>query len=235
MMTADIVPTPLSIWNWGFKHWSGVLKQVTRDEIRLNLMPTAKASVSGEGIIFNKMRYSSDKAITEGWFEKARKQRWSETIQFDPRDVNHIYIGREKFYLTERDEAYKNFRLEEVREQQFVLEAQIQVLGTSKIQQAVDTDTLVKEIIEEETKVSNEYQTGLKSNTEKLKEIHQNRRNEKDHVREQEKWSDTLDTENMIHQTNIVEMKNYKIEMEDKQDDTDHLFNLIINQENERK
>lgn len=235
MMTADIVPTPLSIWNWGFKHRSGVLKQVTRDDIRLNLMPTAKAAITGEGIIFNKMRYSSDKAITEGWFEKARKQRWTETIQFDPRDVNHIYIGREKFYLTERDEAYKSFRLEEVREQQFVLEAQIQVLGTSQIQQAVDTDTLVKEIIEEETKMSNEYQTGLKSNAEKLKEIHQNRRNEKDHVREQEKWSDTLDTENMIHLTNVVEMKNYKIEMEDIQEDTDHLFNLIINQENEGK
>ncbi|WML42000.1 DDE-type integrase/transposase/recombinase [Neobacillus sp. OS1-2] len=233
MISANIIPTPLNIWNWGYKHRSGVLKQVTRDEIRLNLMPSGKASVTGEGIIFNQMRYSSDKAINEGWFEKARKRRWAEFIQFDPRDVNHIYIGKEKFNLMDRDKAYSGFRLEEVLEQQLVLETQIQVMGTAQSQLKVDTDARIKKIINEETSSSNESQTGFESKLERLKEIKQNRKDEKIHIREQEKWADTLEDKNENHQSSVVYLEDFKSKTEEIQDESDHLLNLIINQDKE--
>jgi hypothetical protein len=230
MMTANIVPTPLNIWNWGYKHRSGVLKQVTRDEIRLNLMPSGKASITGEGIIFNKMRYSSAKANDEGWFEKARKKRWTEVIQYDPRDVDHIYIGKEKFNLVDRDQTLSGFRLEEVLEQQFVIETQIQVMGTSQKQQTVDTNARIEKIINEETSSSNDSKTGLESKSEMLKEIKQNRNIEKTHIREQEKWRDTLEENKDLNVSNLTD---FKSENDEFQDESDHLLNLIINQDKE--
>ncbi|WP_057767786.1 Mu transposase C-terminal domain-containing protein [Cytobacillus praedii] len=230
MMTSNIIPTPLSIWNWGYKHRSGLLKQVTRDEIRLNLMPSEKASVTGEGIIFKKMRYSSGKAIDEGWFEKARKKRWTEVIQYDPRDVGHIYIGKEKYNLVDRDQAYSGSRLEEVLEQQFVIETQNQIMGTSQKQLEVDTNAQIKKIINEETTSSNENQTGLKSKSEKLKEIKQNRTNEKNYMREQENWANTLDDNREKNDSSVIYHKDFNNRNEEELEESDYLLNFIIHQ-----
>ncbi|KIL51780.1 Mu transposase C-terminal domain-containing protein [Jeotgalibacillus campisalis] len=233
MISAAILPTPLNIWNWGYKHRSGVLKQVTSDEIRLNLMPTGKASVTGEGVVFNKMRYSSSKAINEGWFEKGRNKRWSESVLYDPRDVKHIYIGGEKFNLTERDEAFKGFRLEEVQEQQFIMEANIQGSATSQRQLEVDTNSKIKKIIDQEIKNSNGYLTGLESKSERLSKIKINRKAEKNHIRENEKWSDTLENNQKNNQVFVENIKDFRSKTEKDQDESDYLLNLIMSEDKE--
>ncbi|MCA1321981.1 transposase family protein [Bacillus tianshenii] len=232
MMTANITPTPLNIWTWGIKHRSGLLKHATSDEIRLNLMPSGTASVTGEGIIFNKMRYSSKEALDAGWFEKARRRSWKETIQYDPRDVNHIYIGYQKYNLVDKYTAFNGFRLEEVQEQQFVMKAHIDTLGTSQRQIKVDIDSQIKKIIKEETVISKESRTGLESKAELLRDIKANRAEEKMYFREQEKWTDTLEDSKEELKSQVIYLENFNGE-EDTDEESDHLLNLIINHDKE--
>jgi hypothetical protein len=195
-------------------------------------MPSATASVTGEGIIFNKMRYSSKQALDAGWFEKARKKSWKETIQYDPRDVNHIYIGYQKYNLADKGNAFNGFRLEEIQEQQFFMKTQTEVLGTSQRQLKVDIDSQIKKIIKEETTSSKESRTGLESKAELLRDIKANRAEEKMHFREQEKWADTLRESKEELKSQVVYMEDFKRE-EDTDEESDHLLNLIINHDNE--
>lgn len=159
MMEINLNPTPINIWNWGVQYRSGLLKMVDKDLIRLNLMQSKEVSVTGEGIVFNKMRYSSEECLRDGWFEKARVKRWKEVVYYDPRNVNQIYLktkGNSSFIkcqLVGADERYTNFRLEEVQEQQFVTELNKSLNATSQKQLEIDTESQIKDIIEREKKV----------------------------------------------------------------------------------
>lgn len=227
MMEANIIPTPLNIWTWGVKHKSGLLKQVTRDEIRLNLMPTAKASMTGEGIFFNKMHYICKEAFHDGQLEKARKKRWKINIQHDPRDVEHIYFDKQKWSLVDADKYFSGYRLEEVQEFQFVHETQIGNLGTEQKQMTIDTNAIIRNKINNETKLTSSSQNKKDSNRQRLASIRENRKNEKELQRVEEKWNDTFDEKKEDFVTKINQLEDCQ-NKEDTDLDTDFLLNVII-------
>lgn len=233
MMESSLNPTPLNIWNWGIQHRSGLLKKVDKDLIRLNLMQSKEVSITGEGIIFNKMRYSSEVCSNNGWFEKARKKRWKEVVFYDPRNVHQIYLKTKgnptfiKCQLVESDEKYANFRLEEVQEQQFVIELSKSLEATSQRQLKIDTEVRIKNIIKKEEKSTNEISNGNLSKASKLKNIRENRKTEKEFVRLKEHWGDTLEPENDESNGKIIEMKKYK-NSDIQDEEVDYLLNLIM-------
>lgn len=234
MMEINLLPTPINLWNWGRKHKSGLLREVDRDLIRLNLMPTSQASVTGEGIIFNKMRYSNQYFIEKGWFEKGRIKRWKEKVYYDPRSIQHIYLkieGQEfiKCYLVEKDERYTQFRLEEILEQHRNLEIQKDLEKTTQRQISIDINTKIDEVINQEVKTTNEKNINEKeSSASKLKNIKDNRKNEKEFIRNNEDWKDTLEQGNVEHNGKVIDLKDYQ----DEEDfDDDYLFRLINDQE----
>lgn len=234
MIQDNITPTPINIWKWGIRHRSGLLKQVSRDEIRINLMPSKKAYVTGEGVAFNNMRYSSEEAIQSGWFEEARKGRWSVIAHYDPRDVEHIYIDNKKFRLVDEDKRFASFRIEEIQEQQLVMETQISELKTKERQRTIDTDVEIKNIIEIETKSTNDAQIKEQSISGKLRGISENRKIEKSFQRNKEKWDDTFEKNKGKTNGQVVNLKDFK-NHGDTVDDGDYLLNLIINNDNEEK
>ncbi|WP_394870504.1 Mu transposase C-terminal domain-containing protein [Clostridium butyricum] len=94
MISDEIAPIPVQLWNWGIENKKGRLKIIDRDIFRLNILPRGKASVSRAGIRFKGLYYSSDKAIKEQWFIKNHVR--SIEIVFDPRNMNNIYIPYNK-------------------------------------------------------------------------------------------------------------------------------------------
>lgn len=104
MVQDDIDPVPVALWKWGIVNRAGRLRSYPEDYVRLCLLPTGEAAVTGRGIRFNKMYYSCEKALKERWFERARNRgTWKvSNVSYDPRNLNAIYIrlddGRE--YVT---------------------------------------------------------------------------------------------------------------------------------------
>lgn len=73
LLIADAIePIPLKLWDWGMKNRAGLLRSVAEDIVKLNLMPTANASITGKGIKFKGLFYTSTTLIREGSFERAR-------------------------------------------------------------------------------------------------------------------------------------------------------------------
>lgn len=231
MMEINLLPTPINLWNWGLKHRSGLLKTVDRDLIRLNLMHSKEVSITAEGIVFNKMRYSSDFCIENAWFEQARIKRWKEVIYYDPRDIQHIYIKMEgnkfiKCHLVDADQRYSQFRLEEVQEQQFIMDVNKALQATSQRQLKIDTNAQIEKIMKDEKRDTNEMSDPDESKAARLRDIRENRKNEKEFLRGKEHWGNTLEPDKDQYKAEVIEMKNFiNHEIED---DEDYLLDLII-------
>ena len=68
---------------------------MSREKIRMNLLPFKKqgASITRNGIIFQKLHYTCDTAEQDNWYVKAR-DRGSERVDvvYDPRNTDSIYL-----------------------------------------------------------------------------------------------------------------------------------------------
>ncbi len=98
MIAAGIDPYPCNLWEWGINNRLDALHEVTRDELRLALLPKDEASVTREGIRFHNTRYTCELAERENWYGKVRSSElksWKELIVYDPRALDHIYLRRE--------------------------------------------------------------------------------------------------------------------------------------------
>jgi hypothetical protein len=97
MMRDQVKAIPIQLWHWGIRHCSGALRSYPEEQVRLAVMPMAKATVTGKGIRFKGVFYSLDRAIRESWFEKARSGKsWQVAVSYDPRDMTNIYIWNQK-------------------------------------------------------------------------------------------------------------------------------------------
>lgn len=97
MIEDNVECIPSKIWNWGMENLVGYKPKLGDDYIKLGLIPRDKASVTDRGIKFKNMYYICDEAINEGWFETARTiKRWKVDIAYDPRNLNKIYLIKNK-------------------------------------------------------------------------------------------------------------------------------------------
>lgn len=93
MMKAGVELTPLALWNWGIQNYSGALRTADEEVCRLVLMPEGMCDITREGIKFNKLFYSCERAVQEQWFENARRDgSYKLKVSYDPRDVHAIYV-----------------------------------------------------------------------------------------------------------------------------------------------
>jgi len=92
MVTDEITPSPIELWNWGIENRSGVLKVLPMEMVALNVMPQEEVSVTPHGIKFSEGYYTCPTAIREEWFARARHKTWKVTVSYDPRDLGVLYL-----------------------------------------------------------------------------------------------------------------------------------------------
>lgn len=193
MMIADnINPVPINLWNWGIEKRSGRLRSHNGDVIKLNIMPTAKATVRENGIKLKKMRYSCDKAIDEMWFERARNMgSWKVNVSYDPRNMNYIYIRSddarsfEKCYMLDK-RKYSEKTLDEIEYLGAYEQMQKDIGKGEKMQSKIDLFSDIEAIVEDAVKMTDEQQDPTISKTSKVKGIRGNRHREKIENRKKE-------------------------------------------------
>lgn len=226
MITDEITPKPINLWNWGLKNRKGGLRVVDREMLRLNVLPKAKASISRSGIRFQGMFYSSQKAVKEQWFINNKIR--SINIVYDPRKLNYIYImeddgkGFEKCYLLNVSQQYKDIYLEEVISLKELNEELLSKTRHEGLQRNSDSDKCIEDIVNNAIKEKKKSTHVIyQSNTAKIKDIKKNRVLEKELNRESEGFE--LGKQTKIEKTIVKELNSKKM----KQEDRDPLFDLL--------
>lgn len=116
--------TPKDLWKWGVENRSGVLKSYDVEKFKILTLPRTNATVSSEGIKYERLTYSCSEAFEQGWFirDTHRTRPKKVEIGFDPRSTNRIYIfpqGQTTLFwvaqLTDRSRAYKDISFYEAK------------------------------------------------------------------------------------------------------------------------
>jgi hypothetical protein len=93
-MPADLVMTPLSLWNWGIQNRTGRLRTASEEAIRISLMPRTKATVSELGVSVFGVHYTSREIVERGWLHRGKGVRRPVGLQaaYDPSSADTIYL-----------------------------------------------------------------------------------------------------------------------------------------------
>lgn len=217
MITDDVQPIPKELWQWGITNRSGKLKTFPEDIVKLNLMPTEKATITPKGIKFKKLYYTCEKARREQWFEKARSKSLARDekyldISYDPRKPDFIYLrsldGKdyEKCSIIDFEDTYAGKTFDEIEYLFAYEQLQQQKYQGEQVQKEVDLMAKIESEIEQATTLTNAVQDKTLSNNQRVKGIKGNRAFEKEKRREKEAFELGQDEpKNQSEQTEIVE------------------------------
>lgn len=228
MVEDDVKPIPLELWKFGIANRAGILRAYNEDVVKLSLMPSEEVIVTAKGIKFKKMLYSSETAIKEMWFEKARnKGSWSIKMSYDPRNLDYIYIktdtqkGYEKCHMLDKS-LYGNKTYDEIcylieHEKYEKKQIEERVIQT-KVDLFGDIEEIVK-TAEEMTKDDYDYSI---TKTARVKNIRTNRRQEKWNNRETEAFE--LDKAGDKKADNLIRLKPTDPNTNEEDDDVKFLL-----------
>ncbi|SHH68260.1 Mu transposase C-terminal domain-containing protein [Desulfosporosinus lacus] len=188
MMRDQVKAIPIQLWHWGIRHCSGALRSYPEELVRLAVMPTAKATVTGKGIRFKGVFYSSDRAIRESWFEKARSGKsWQVSISYDPRDMTNVYIWNQgdKSYdvcsLLDWNGKNAGKCLDEIVYEQRKEKLLSQQLKVSETEAKVNLNAEIDSIVSQAKNMGKGLPS--KSKKERISQIKENRRQERESMR----------------------------------------------------
>lgn len=195
MITDDVQPIPIELWNWGIKNRSGQLSYHSPEMVKLHLLPQATATVTERGIKFKKMHYMSKKAMKETWFATARiKGSWKVKISYDPRDMGKLYLlsddgmTYEECTLLDHEERFMKKSLEEIN---YLLETEEYMKRKHdhrELKEEVNLFNQIQSIVTSTINKTNKLQTKNISNAKKISLIRNHRGNEKTRLRDKEKF-----------------------------------------------
>lgn len=188
-----VLPIPIKLWNWGIRNRKGGFNYFPEDIVRLNLLPRANVNISREGIKYHGNYYSTEKAIAERWF--VNPKRTSIEIAYDPRNMDYIYIpdnlGRSFEIGNILDKSpFHELSWEEIR---YLQELKVEGSKDNNYEEKesdIDTDREIRETIKKAKKeVAKQSQSEPKiSNRQKVKNIRNNKIEEKELIRESESF-----------------------------------------------
>ncbi|MBC1257965.1 DDE-type integrase/transposase/recombinase, partial [Trichormus variabilis] len=199
MIADDTPPIPRELWKWGIANRSGRLRTFSEDIVKLNLMPTEKATITAKGIKMRgkEMYYTCDSAKNEQWFEKARSNLLSKSeksliVSYDIRKPNFIYLpssdGRdfEKCFLIDLEGRYANKNFHDIEYLLAYEELQRQKSQGKQLQEKVDLIADIESIVDRAEKMTDASQYHNLSKSKKVSGIRDNRAFEKAKRRENE-------------------------------------------------
>ena len=88
----EVPPIPRALWAHGVRRRMGKLDRMDFERVRAELMPRATATITEDGILFERMFYSCPEAKSRGWLVEGRRHRKPLEIAFDYRLVDEIIV-----------------------------------------------------------------------------------------------------------------------------------------------
>lgn len=178
-----VAPIPSQLWNWGMDNCTGRLKVINENTLKLNLMPSGKATVTHKGIKFDTRYYTCETANRENWFAKARLSgAWTIEISYDTRNLNYIYIRLENGLSYEKcillGSTFKDLYYEEVEDYILQEKKEQYEYEYEELQSLAITNHLNNNTVDSALLLSNAAKLDI-SDRQKIKSIEENTREEK--------------------------------------------------------
>ncbi|MFS8974561.1 DDE-type integrase/transposase/recombinase [Cupriavidus necator] len=86
-------PSPVELWKFGVRHFSGLLRSEAIDAVRACVYPRATVRVTKEGIAFGTRFYETPRSVAEQWFSRARFDgSWTVDLACDPAAPERAYL-----------------------------------------------------------------------------------------------------------------------------------------------
>lgn len=194
MMEAGVESVPLKLWNWGCRCCPGSLRVFPEEKVKLALMPTGNASVTGKGVRFKGLYYSSQEMVDGLWFEKARsKGSYRLKVSYDPRDMEKIYAWDQESeipfpcYLLDWEKKYTGKQLGEVQYEQEKEKREKKRHQAQETEAKINLGREIDSIIKDAEKLSSTQENRPKS--ERLAGIRGNRKEEREQIRKHEAFT----------------------------------------------
>ncbi len=201
MMEAGVEPIPLKLWSWGCRYCPGSLRVFPEEKVKLALMPTENASVTGKGVRFKGLYYSSQEMAEGLWFEKARsKGSCRLKVSYDPRDMGKIYAWDKSderpipCFLLDWEKKYTGKQLGEVQYEQEKEKQEKRRHQAQETEAKINLGREIDSIVKDAEKLSPVPEARPKS--ERLSGIRESRKEEREQIRKQEAF--TAEGENTV-------------------------------------
>ena len=204
IIEAGIDPYPCNLWEWGIIHRSGILNEITRDEMRLALLPRAEASVTREGIRFHDTRYTCDLAERENWFGKVRSgemKSWNVPIIYDPRSLDHIHLrldnGKDlaECKRIEKDNVkYRNCDWFDIDDEVELRAQRKKDAASHELQERIRHRTRRDSYIEEATRKTDEAREEGETKANRTRDMREEQRAERQQGRDENRWGNSQET-----------------------------------------
>lgn len=204
MISDDVESIPSKIWQWGVKYRSGKLREVPKEVVLLNVLPTAECLVTYQGLKFKGLFYSSQTALKERWMEKARTGTWKIPISYDPRNLGTIYLrgigkrGYEACFLLSQYNQYNGRTEEEIEYLQEFERMQKAQHAEKELQPQIDLISHIEAIVQEAERQTKEQQIPT-SKAEKVRGIREHRSFEKQFIQSEHSIHPVLGTGEQIN------------------------------------
>ena len=222
MLKSGVEAIPVKLWNWGIRNSSGALRTFPKETIRLALMPRDSGSVTEKGIYFKKLYYSCPEAREALWFENARKNgRYSVSISYDPRDMQTIYVwdkdgsGPYTCTLLDWEQRFVEKSLEEVEFEQLKQDFQIRQHEREEKESLINLNKRIDAIVEAAERLTGS--SAGKTKSERLADIRENRKAEKEAIRQEEAFTASDKKESETEQEETVTASNNPFEMTEEE------------------
>ncbi len=194
MMEAGVESVPLNLWNWGCRCCPGSLRVFPEEKVKLALMPTENANVTGKGVRFKGLYYSSQEMVDGLWFEKARsKGSYRLKVSYDPRNMGKIYAWDQEneiplpCYLLDWEKKYTGKQLGEVQYEQEKEKREKKRHQAQETEAKINLGREIDSIIKDAEKLSSTQENRPKS--ERIAGIRGNRKEEREQIRKQEAFT----------------------------------------------
>ncbi|EPM43414.1 Tn7-like transposition protein B, partial [Pseudomonas syringae pv. actinidiae ICMP 19103] len=120
MTTAEVEPTPISLWQWSMANSLLNSKIVSPAELKIALLPSQECRISRDGINFKGVQYTCETAVRSEWLERSHNFKTKYVrVFYDPNAVENCWIksdaGFEPLTIVPQHRAkYSGLRMEEV-------------------------------------------------------------------------------------------------------------------------
>ncbi len=194
MMRDQIEPYPTRLWQWGIENRVGHLRTMPQEVIRLNLLPQGVASIARDGIHFQGLRYTCERAEKENWYINARERgRQKIDVAYDMRRADTLYLRLSDHrqiapcHLVPKFNAYQGLDWYEAQEYIALGKQRSKAAATGQLQANAAYQSQVDNIVQQ-AQARQEQSFSKQSKLARLKGIRDNRRQERQLERGEDNW-----------------------------------------------
>ncbi|MFJ5772478.1 Mu transposase C-terminal domain-containing protein [Psychrobacillus sp. NPDC093180] len=205
-----VEPIPIKLWEWGVKNAAGKLKKPKMNDIKFYLLPRDKATITENGIRYKKMFYTTDRAINEQWYSKARNDgSWKVEFSYDPRNMDVIYLhtNNEELYipctLINHQERYQGKTIEEIDQLLEFEGDDFKGFEHTQLENEVNLFTDIQNIVKVAQKNKEDMLDKTISKSKRTKNIKDHKREERIHRREEEAFNLEFDNQEKLSSTSL--------------------------------